>query len=58
MMNSTKSKLDEKVWSLHCKGLAPSQIDERLNLSKGEAKSIIIRCWRMDWSIGRMRLDV
>lgn len=47
-----KNGIEARVWSLHCKGNAPSKIDKMLELPAGEARSIVVRCWRMDWSIG------
>lgn len=43
------SKADEeRVWSLHCRGLAPSQIDERMRLDPGTAAGIIAAMWAED----------
>ena len=47
-----KNGIEARVWSLHCKGYAPSRIDKELGLDKGEARSIVVRCWHMDWSLG------
>lgn len=36
----------ERVWSLHCRGVAASEIDERMKLDPGTAVGVIVEMWR------------
>lgn len=39
---------EERIWALHCKGVAPSAIDERLRLEPGTAVAVIAGMWAAD----------
>ena len=47
-MRYEESERERSIKSLMRKGLAPSQIDKRLKLDKGEAHDTVIRLWRLD----------
>lgn len=36
----------ERVWSLHCRGVEPSEIDRRMGLAPGTAAEAIVKMWR------------
>ena len=42
--------LEDKVWMLHCKGYAPSQISEKLYIEVRRVKDIVTYFWKMDRS--------
>lgn len=46
---------EQKIFALHSTGLAPSQIDEKLNLDPGTAHDIMVGHWRDD-KTARMRV--
>ena len=39
---------EDKVWTMHCHGFAPSQIAQLFNMGTQEVKNIIIKCWAQD----------
>ena len=38
--------LDEQVWTLHCRGKAPSEIADRLSMDPDEVRAIVCDIWR------------
>lgn len=36
---------DDRIWSLHCRHVPASEIDERLGLPEGTAREAIVRAW-------------
>lgn len=55
-MDMTQKKLlEQKVFSQHSLGLAPSEIDEKLHLEPGTAHDIMVEHWYQD-KMARMRL--
>lgn len=44
---------EERVWSLHVQGYAPSQIAETVGCSEEEARRCVVRHWLNDRQMSR-----
>lgn len=38
-------EIDERIWSMHCNGKPPSEIDAKLGLEEGTARRMIAGRW-------------
>lgn len=43
-------EIDERIWSRHCKGETPAEIDRDLGLEPGAARRVIAGRWAADAS--------
>lgn len=41
-----RAKDKERIWSLHCRGVAASEIDRRMGLDPGTAVGAIVERWK------------
>lgn len=48
MEEQGSEKVEDRVWALHCNGLAPSEISKRVGISEQLTHDLIVYRWKMD----------